>query len=132
MGLVTNWRSGYAQRASYGLFDTSLPARYRSAQGTDPSPPAPGAVGQPDRNNVQRWAEFRIPDLFTVNLLVGYDFYELTKQHLVINAGIENLFDNVTPTTLQTSTNQAPPSTFGTATARPTPLRVQLGMRYSY
>jgi hypothetical protein len=134
-GLVVNWRSGVAQRKSYQLADQSLPNRYRSPTGTDPGGPLLGAINQPDRNNIENWAEFRTPDLLTVNLLVGYDFYELTKHHLIVNAGVENLFDNFTTTTLVTS-ESAPPSRFGLSAARQTapltPFRVQLGMRYQY
>jgi len=131
-GLVVNWRSGIAQRKSFTLADQSLPARYRSPTGTDPGGPLPGAPTQPDRNSIQNWAEFRTPDLFTVNLLVGYDFYELTKQHLILNAGIENLFDSFATTTLVLA-ESAPPSRFGLSAARQAPpFRLQLGLRYQY
>jgi len=123
IGTTVNWRSGYARPKFYPQASpVNNNTRLRSPFGTDPSVP----------NDTSNWTELRLPDLFTVNLLVGYDFYELMRQHLLITVQIENLFDNYTPTGFTTS-ETAPPSQFGRPNARPNPpFRTQLGIRYTY
>jgi hypothetical protein len=123
IGTTLNWRSGYALRKNYPVTDTSIiTPRYRSPTGTDPSVP----------NDFRNWTEFRVPDLFSMNVLVGYDFYALTRQHITVQFSVENLFDNFTPVNLRNN-ETAPPTQFGQVTARPDPpLRGALGIRYSY
>jgi hypothetical protein len=122
LGTTVNWRSGYARSKFYPvLAPYNNNTRLRSPLGTDPS----------TQNDTTNWTDLRLPDLFTVNLLVGYDFYELFRQHLLLTVSIENLFDNFTPTGFTTS-ETAPPSQFGRPNARPTPFRTQLGIRYTY
>jgi hypothetical protein len=121
-GVTVNWRSGYALVKQYPVnAGFTANSRFRGPFGTDPSVP----------NDIHQWTEFRLPDLFTVNLLVGYDFYELTRQHVLLTVQFENLFNNYTPTGLQ-QTETAPPSNFGIVNARPVPFRTQLGIRYTY
>jgi hypothetical protein len=122
IGATVNWRSGYARSKFYPQQSPiNNNTRLRSPFGTDPSVP----------NDTTNWTDLRLPDLFTVNLLVGYDFYELTRQHLLLTVQIENLFDNYTPTGFTTS-ETAPPSQFGRPNLRPVPFRTQLGIRYTY
>src|SRR6266851_376959 len=122
LGTTVNWRSGYARFKQFpvnGGFTAN--SRFRAPFGTDPSVP----------NSINQWTEFRIPDLFTVNLLVGYDFYELTRQHIQLTVQMENLLNNFTPNDLS-QIETAPPTRFGTVTTRPVPFRTQLGIRYTY
>ncbi len=122
IGTTVNWRSGYARSKFYPtLAPLTNNTRLRSPFGTDPSTP----------NDTTNWTDLRLPDLFTVNVLAGYDFYEVFRQHLLITVQIENLFDNFTPTGFSTA-ETAPPSQFGRPNARPIPFRTQLGIRYTY
>jgi hypothetical protein len=121
-GITVNWRSGFALAKQYPtVAPITNNTRFRSPFGTDPSA----------NNDIHQWTEFRLPDLFTVNLLVGYDFYELTRQHVLITVQMENLFNNFTPTGIS-GIETAPPSNFGQVNARPIPFRTQLGIRYTY
>jgi hypothetical protein len=121
IGATVNWRSGYAFAKQYPVNSGLDGPRYRSPLGTDPSSP----------NSINQWTEFRIPDLFTVSLRVGYDFYELTRQHLLLDVQMTNLFNNFTPTSVQV-TETAPPSGFGRVNGRPGVFQTQLGIRYTY
>lgn len=121
VGATVNWRSGFALTRQYPVNSGFDVPRYRSPLGTDPSAP----------NSVNQWTELRLPDLFTVSLRIGYDFYELTRQHLLVDAQMTNLFNNFTPTGLQL-VETAPPSGFGRVNARPAVFQTQLGIRYTY
>ncbi len=125
IGTTVNWRSGYALAKQFPLASPTSNAvansRFRSPFGTDPSVP----------NSINQWTEFRLPDLFTVNVLFGYDFYDLTRQHLLLTVQFENLFNNFTPTGLS-GIETAPPSNFGIVNNRPIPFRTQLGIKYTY
>ena len=123
IGATVNWRSGYA---NFKQFPVNAPfttnSRFRSPFGTDPSA----------TNDIHQWTEFRVPDLFVVSLLLGYDFYELTRNHFLLTVSMENLLNNYTPVGLQTS-ETAPPTRFGTVTARNNPsFRTTIGLKYTY
>jgi hypothetical protein len=131
LGATFTYQSGFALRKTYTGNANVLTTTVRGPFGIDPGAP-PGTSGLNDYRN---WSEFRTPDTFQITLLVGYDFYELLRQHLLFTVGIENLFDNLTPGGLGPFIKQsesAPPSNFGYVTGRPAPFRVQLGLRYSY
>jgi outer membrane receptor protein involved in Fe transport len=123
IGATVNWRSGFALAKQFPVNSsiTTGNSRFRTPFGTDPS-----AV-----NDIHQWTEFRLPDQFVVNMLFGYDFYELTRQHFLLTVQFENLLNQYTPTALQTI-ETAPPTRFGQVTARPVPFRTQLGIKYSY
>ena len=121
VGTIITYRSGVAQQKIFTGVSGSVPPRFRTPNGIDPVVP----------NDVTSWAEVRTPDLFVVNLTGTYDFYELTRQHLIAQATVFNLFDASTPTLLQ-QTETAPPSRFGQAITRVAPLSLQLGLRYQY
>lgn len=79
-------------------------------------------------NNVEQVSEFRLPDIMTINLRLAYDLKELTGQQFTVIADAFNLLNASTPTNLI----QTDVPTFGQASARMQPLRVQLGLRYQY
>jgi len=95
----------------------------RSPVGTTPT----GAGNDPTQI-----AEFRLPDVLTVNARLSYDFAELTGQKITLIADGFNLFNMAAATALRTTENTPGPSLVGQATARQQPLRVQLGLRYQY
>jgi hypothetical protein len=83
-------------------------------------------------NDPSQIAEFRLPDVLTVNARVSYDFAELTGQKFTLIADGFNLFNMAAATALRTTENASSPSLIGQATARQQPLRLQLGLRYQY
>ena len=90
----------------------------RSPQGTEPG----------TGNSPNQVSEFRLPDTFTINVRASYDFYELSRQHIILIADLFNLFNLSTPTAIE---NRDLP-TFGAVAARQQPFRFQLGLRYMY
>jgi hypothetical protein len=122
LGTTVTYRSGIAQQSQYNQIDATLPPRFRTPSGLEPGLP----------NDVTRWTDFRTPDLFLVNLAATYDFFEVTRQHLIAQATIVNLFDASTPTGVLNIVNNPNSSTFGQVATRTPPLQVQLGVRYQY
>jgi Carboxypeptidase regulatory-like domain/TonB-dependent Receptor Plug Domain len=123
IGTVVTWRSGIAQQAQYNTVNAGIvPPRFRTPNGLQPAVP----------NDVTQWTELRTPDLFLVNLTGTYDFYELTRQHLIAQATIFNLFDASTPTGIQNIVVNPNTGTFGQVATRTTPLQLQIGLRYQY
>lgn len=119
LGVVVNYRSGIAERKTYSNTNSGAnTSRWRAPNGLDPVTP----------NDIESWSEFRIPPTFLVNVKGGYDFYSLTKLHLRLEAGIENLFDSFVPTGVRNTAN----SVFGQVSNREQPFQVQLGLRYHY
>ncbi|MFY0576097.1 carboxypeptidase regulatory-like domain-containing protein [Cystobacter fuscus] len=94
----------------------------RSPVGTTPGTP----------NDPTQIAEFRLPDTITVNARVSYDFGELTGQKFTLIVDAFNLLNLSTPTNVVNLDGTAAVNNFGLASARQTPLRVQLGLRYQY
>jgi hypothetical protein len=118
LGAVFNYASGPPRTKQYFNAKDQTATDYRSPQGTEPG----------TGNSVAQTAEFRLPDIFTVDVRLGFDFYELTKQHIVVLADIFNLF-NYRPAT---AINAVDPN-FGQVTARGIlPLRAQLAVNYIY
>ncbi len=95
----------------------------RSPVGTTPT----GAGNDPSQI-----AEFRLPDVLTVNARVSYDFAELTGQKFTLIADGFNLFNLAAATGVRSIETVTTPSLVGQVSARQQPLRVQLGLRYQY
>jgi hypothetical protein len=118
VGLLVNWFTGTPQRKEFNPLSSSYPTRFRSPFGTEPGIP----------NDIRSWAEFRLPPLLDVGLVVGYDFHELIRQHLILTCRIANLLDLTTPTAF----NRVDNDSYGTVSARQGARRVQLGLEYRY
>jgi hypothetical protein len=118
-GAVFNYASGPPRTKVYINKQDQGNNDYRSPQGTEP-----GAG-----NNITTISEFRLPDVFTLDLRLGYDLFDLTKQHIVILADVFNVL-NFRPAT---AVSQADPS-FGQVTSRSgvLPLRATLALNYIY
>ncbi|HYO53867.1 carboxypeptidase regulatory-like domain-containing protein [Archangium sp.] len=112
---------------------TPLAKRYQTANNTtgtilrSPVGTTPGAGNDP-----LQVAEFRTPDILTVNARVAYDFEELTGQKFTLIADMFNLFNTATPTALLRDDSTILPNNFGQVSARQQPFRLQLGLRYRY
>ena len=121
VGTTLTYRSGIAQSKVYTGVSGNNPPRFRTPNGLEPGTP----------NDVTSWTDVRTPDLFLVNLAGTYDFFELTHQHVIVQATAFNLFDVATPTNIQT-TETAFPSRYGQVTTRAAPFSMQFGLRYQY
>jgi Carboxypeptidase regulatory-like domain/TonB dependent receptor-like, beta-barrel len=91
----------------------------RSPSGTDPGT---------NTNDPRRFSEFRVPDLFSVDLRASYDFHELIKQHVILIVDFFNLFNLNAATSIQ----NLDVSSFGSVGGRQTPFHFQLALRYVY
>jgi hypothetical protein len=118
VGLKVNWFTGTPQRKEFNPVSNSYPTRFRSPVGTEP-----GTL-----NDIRSWTEFRLPPLLDVGLVVGYDFHDLIRQHLILTSRIANVFDLTTPTAF----NRVDNASYGTVSARQEARRVQLGLEYRY
>ncbi len=118
VGVLFNWASGQALTKTF-TSNAGLPTRYRSPIGTEPGVPL---------NNSASWTEFRTPDFFNLGITIGYDFYSLIRQHLILSAAITNVLNLSTPNAFNTADNDL----FGTVSARETSRRATLGLRYQY
>jgi len=118
IGVLFNWASGQPLAKTFTTL-AGLPTRYRSPLGTEPGTPL---------NDPRSWTEFRTPDFFNLGVELAYDFYSLTRQHIILSAAITNVLNLVTPTDF----NRADNDLFGTVSARQTSRRVTLGLRYQY
>jgi hypothetical protein len=72
--------------------------------------------------------ELKLPDVSRLDLRAQYNLAPLTGQKMALIADVFNVFNTATPVAV----NQTDGDLFGTVTARQTPLRVQLGIRYIY
>ncbi len=86
-----------------------------------------------DPNDIRKWTELRTPDTLGIDVRAQYDILDpfrsrVGNHRLSIIVDIFNALDLSVPTTFET--NNA--ATYGTVSARQTPLRVQLGARYQY
>lgn len=97
---------------------SNQPTRFRAPFGLDPGSP----------NDVRSWSEFRGADFFNLGLTVGYDFYGLARQHIILSGTITNILDLST----ETGINRTDNNNFGTVSARQAGRRVQLGIQYKY
>jgi hypothetical protein len=119
LGLLVNYQSGQALRKTFNSVNNGPndPLRLRAPYGLEPGSPI---------NDVRSWTDYRIPDLLTLGLTLGYDFYELSRQHIIVTASVSNLLDMTTATNL----NRVDGESFGAVTARENPRRVTLGIQY--
>ncbi len=126
-GFNFGWLSGGVETKSFfNQTDGGYTVR-RSPQGTEPT----------KGNDVTQIAEFRTPDLITMDLRLQFDFHSLIRQHLSLIADLFNVF-NLSSATNSGGTggtraveNRDVP-TYGTINARQTPFRAQFGLRYVY
>jgi len=91
-----------------------------------------------DPNDIRKWTELRSPDILDIGLRVQYDAHALIKQHLSFIVDLFNALD------LSTAANQGGNTmnqagfearnavSYGAATNRQVPFRVQFGLRYQY
>jgi hypothetical protein len=96
----------------------------RSPQGTDPGVTDDGKP----LNDATQVAELRTPDVLVIDAKVAYDFHALIKQHIVL------LFDFFNLLNLNSGTGIVDINTpqYGQVSARQTPFRFQIGLRYTY
>jgi hypothetical protein len=118
LGVLFNWTSGQARNKTFAA-NAGLPTRYRSPNGTEPGGPL---------NNSSSWTEFRTPDFLNLGLTIGYDFYRLIRQHVIVSAAITNVLNQTTPSEFNAADNDL----FGTVSSRETSRRATLGIRYVY
>lgn len=119
IGVLFNWSSGTPGRKVFTPISTSLASRFRAPFGTEPGAPI---------NDSRSWAEFRTPAFFNLGINVGYDFFELIKQHVIVTVRLTNVLDLETPDVFNRNDNDL----FGTVSSRVTPRRVTLGLEYKY
>jgi hypothetical protein len=91
-----------------------------------------------DPNDLRKWTELRSPDVLDIAFRAQYDLFAITRQHLSAIVDLFNLLDLSSPTnTGSNTTNQAGfearnSTSYGAATNRQVPFRVQFGVRYQY
>jgi len=91
-----------------------------------------------DPNDVRKWTELRSPDVLDIAFRAQYDFFGITRQHLSAIVDLFNLLDLSSATNTGSNTaNQAGfearnSVSYGAATNRQVPFRVQFGVRYQY
>ncbi len=118
VGLLFNWSSGLPLAKSFTQL-SGLPTRFRSPLGTEPGTPL---------NDPRSWTEFRTPDFFNLGVTLAYDFYALTRQHIIVSAQTTNVLNLSTPLDFNRTDNEL----FGTVSSRQASRRVTLGLRYQY
>jgi hypothetical protein len=118
VGTVLNWHTGLPATHLYFNGNDGYYSTRRTPTGTDPSSP----------NDVTKISEFRLPDVMSVDMRLGYSLKALLKQDLAVYADLFNAFNLGAVTSIHTSDN----STFGTAASRQAPFRFQLGFSYNY
>lgn len=79
-------------------------------------------------NDPTTWAELRLPDTFTVDLQVAYNFRQLTGQNLDLIAMAINLLNLSPPFAIETRDGPA----FGTVTLRPDNMFCGVILRYQH
>ncbi len=135
IGLIMNWRSGIAQSKTYNPNETGYLIR-RTPQGYEPGAYYNTGTSNPYQlgtfSDIRSWTQFRTPDLFTLNLMLTYDFEKLIKQHLSMNVQVNNVFALQTAGGV-TATEGSPASTqFGIASGRQGFRTLTLGLRYDF
>ena len=135
LGLIMNWRSGVALAKSYAGFESAGAIR-RAPIGYEPGAYYNTGTSNPYQlgtySDVRSWTTFRSPDLFTLNVMLSYDFEKLIKQHLIANVQCNNVLGLQTASSV-TGTEGAPQSTtFGLANGRQGFRTLTIGLRYEY
>ena len=135
LGLILNWRSGVALSKSYSGNEGAYAVR-RAPTGFEPGVYYNTGTSNPYQlgtlSDVRSWTTFRTPDLFTLNLMLTYDFEKLIKQHLQANLQVNNVLGLQTAGSV-TGTEGAPQSTqFGLASGRQGFRTMTLGLRYEF
>lgn len=135
IGLIMNWRSGVALAKSYGSAEGAYSIR-RTPVGYEPGAYYNTGTSNPYQlgtySDVRSWTTFRSPDIFTLNLMLSYDFEKLIKQHLTANVQVNNVLGLQTAGSVLTAEGAPQTSTFGLASGRQGFRSVQLGLRYDF
>lgn len=135
IGLIVNWRSGVAMRKQYptnesGYTVQRAPTGYEPGARYNTGTSNPGQLGS--FSDVRSWTEFRTPDLLTCSLMLGYDFFELTTQHITLNVSVDNVLALTTPTSLSTTEGAPNTNQFGLAGTRLGFRTFTAGLRYDF
>jgi hypothetical protein len=135
LGVIMNWRSGVALAKQYSANETGFAIR-RAPVGYEPGAYYNTGTANPYQlgtfSDIRSWTEFRSPDLFTLNLMLSYDFEKLIKQHLIVNVQVNNVFALQTAASVN-GTDGAPNSNqFGLANGRNGFRTLTLGVRYEF
>lgn len=135
LGLIMNWRSGVAMTKTYSSAETGYDIR-RAPVGYEPGAYYNTGTGNPYQNgtfsDIRSWTTFRTPDLFTVNLMLTYDFNKLIKQHVIANVQVTNVLALQTADAINTTEGSPNTNQFGLAGSRQGFRTVTLGARYEF
>jgi hypothetical protein len=140
LGLILNWRSGVALTKTYpGAEGTSAAGGYairRAPTGYEPGAYYNTGTGNPYQlgtfSDVRSWTEFRSPDLFTINMMLSYDFHKLLKEHIILNVQVNNVLALTTPTSVGSTEGAPNTNQSGLAAGRQGFRTVTLGARYEF
>ena len=91
----------------------------RGPSGIDPGTPA---------SDQAAFSDFRLPDIFNLDLRVSYDMHALIRQHVILIADLFNVFNLGQVTGIYTADN----GNFGKFNARQQPFRAQFGLRFMF
>jgi hypothetical protein len=112
---------------------TPLAKRFQTANATTGNILRSPIGTTPDgSNDPTRIAEFRTPDILTLNARMQYDFKELTGQQLTLIADAFNVLNLATPTGFNHTDVTSIPNNFGMVSSRMQPFRLQLGLRFQH
>ena len=135
VGLILNWRSGSALSKSYPTNETGYAIR-RAPTGYDPGSYYNTGTSNPTQlgtySDVRSWTSFRTPDVFTANMMVGYDLAPIVKQHITLNLNIFNVLALSSPTGVNTSEGSPNATQFGLASGRQSFRTFTMGARYDF
>jgi hypothetical protein len=120
-----SYRSGEVRMATFSVVDPNVGYVARAPIGTRPGR---DSVVRP--NDLSQISEFRTPDMFTIDARAQYDLHDLLGHHLYLIADTFNLLNLAQAASINTTESTTVP--LGVATARQSPLRVQLGLRFVY
>ncbi|MBX3231688.1 MAG: TonB-dependent receptor [Labilithrix sp.] len=135
LGFILNWRSGVALTKAYtanepGYTIRRAPTGYEPGAYPNTGTANPGQLGT--YSDVRSWTTFRSPDIFTLNVMLTYDFEKLLKQHLSMNVQINNVFALQNAVGVNGTEGSPTASQFGLATNRQDFRTLTLGVRYDF
>ena len=135
LGLIVNWRSGVALTKQYNANESGYAIR-RAPVGYEPGTYYNTGTGNPGQqgsySDVRSITEFRSPDLFTVNIMLTFDFYKLIRQHLQANVQVNNAFALETASSVSATDGSPNSNQFGLASGRMGFRTLTLGLRYEF
>lgn len=135
LGLIVNWRSGVALAKAYPTAETGYTVR-RAPMGYEPGVYYNTGTGNPGQlgtySDIRSWTTFRSPDLFTVNVMLSYDFFKLIKQHVEAQLQVTNVLALQSAVGVNGSEGNPNTTQFGLASGRQGFRTITLGARYEF